>query len=233
MGKKRVKMEKYGGNLLNLLYENPLSCEKDVADFVLEGSAGITFPEGRMRLENSLDASNGQRANYVFWCPEEFPKDVLIEWKFRPVREPGLAMMFFAAAARDGGSIFDRKLLRRTGEYGQYHHGDINAFHVSYFRRKEPDERAFHTCNLRKSYGFHLAAQGADPIPDADEVREFLTIAVAKKENRVKFFINEMEIFTFIDDGKTYGPLLSGGKIGFRQLAPLVGEYGDLKVYGL
>ena len=143
-----------------LIYENKLSCEKDVEGFVLEGSANLSFPEGKLRMENALSAAEGQKANYVLWCPEDFPSDVRIEWKFRPIKEPGLAILFFAAKGRNGEDIFADSLAERTGEYVQYHHGDIDAFHVSYFRRKEPDERALHTCNLRKSYGFHLVSQG-------------------------------------------------------------------------
>lgn len=216
-----------------LIYENPLASEADIRDFVLEGEAAVTFPQGRMRLENKLSAEEGQRANYVLWCPEEFPADVMITWDFYPIREPGLCMMFFAARGKNGQDLFDSSLQKRTGEYVQYHHGGINAFHVSYFRRKEMDERAFHTCNLRKSYGFYLTAQGGDPIPDVADARPPYHIAVLKKENEVRFFINEMEIFCFIDDGETYGPPLGGGKIGFRQLAPFIGEYADLKVYKL
>ena len=141
--------------------------------------------------------------------------------------------MFYGAKGKNGEDIFEEGLAQRTGEYVQYHHGDINAFHVSYFRRKESDERAFHTCNLRKSYGFHLVAQGGDPIPDADEVREPFTMAVLKKGAETAFFINELEIFRFVDDGVTYGPLLGGGAIGFRQLAPLVAEFSNLKVYAV
>lgn len=214
-----------------LLYENPLSCNEDVKDFVLEGKANITFPEGRMRIENAVSDKEGQKANYVFWCPEEFPSDVLIQWNFWPLREPGLCMLFFAAKGKNGEDLFDPSLAERTGEYVQYHHGDINAFHVSYFRRKEPDERAFHTCNLRKSYGFYLVSQGGDPIPDVEDADGPYRIAVLKKGNEVVFFVNELEVFCFEDDGKTYGPLLSGGKLGFRQLAPFMGEYADLKVY--
>ncbi len=214
-----------------LIYHNPLSCPEDVKDFVLEGSAKISFEDGKMRLENAMDASNGQKANYVLWCPEDFPSDVYIEWDFRPLREPGLCILFFAARGKDGQSIFSENLAKRTGEYVQYHHGDINAFHVSYFRRKEPDERAFHTCNLRKSYGFHLVAQGADPIPGVEDAREMYHIGVLKKDNVVKFYVNELEVFSFEDDGRTYGDLLKGGKVGFRQLAPLVAEYSDLRVY--
>ena len=214
-----------------LLYENPLSCEADIRGFVLEGEARITFENKRMRMENVIDAGQGQKANFVLWCPEEFPADVFIEWEFWPIKEPGLCMLFFAAKGKNGEDIFDEKLQVRTGEYPLYHHGDINAFHVSYYRRKEPDERAFHTCNLRKSYGFHLVAQGGDPIPDADEAEGPYRIDLLKKGSRVHFFINDLGIFRFDDDGEQYGALLGGGKIGFRQLAPLVGEYANLKVY--
>ena len=217
----------------NLLYENPMSCAEDIAGFILEGSAKLTFPEGALRMENAMDAAMGQKANFVLWCPEQFPEDVYITWDFKPIKEPGLAILFFAAKGINGESAFSESLTERTGEYVQYHHGDINAFHVSYFRRKEPDERAFHTCNLRKSYGFHLVAQGGDPIPDADEVTESYHIGVLKKGNVVTFYINELEIFQFEDDGQTYGPLLEGGAIGFRQLAPMVAEYSNLKVYAV
>lgn len=215
----------------NLLYENPMSCEEDIAGFLLEGNAKLSFPDGALRMENAMDASLGQKANFVLWCPKQFPEDVYITWDFKPIKEPGLAILFFAAKGINGESAFSESLTERTGEYVQYHHGDINAFHVSYFRRKEPDERAFHTCNLRKSYGFHLVAQGGDPIPDADEVTESYKIAVLKKGNKVTFLINDLEVFQFEDDGETYGPLLGGGAVGFRQLAPMVAEYSNLKVY--
>lgn len=216
-----------------LIYENKLSDAEALADFRLEGSAKIAFPNGRLRMENEMEASLGQKANYVLWCMEEFPADVYIEWDFYPIREPGLCMLFFAAKGRDGEDLFAESLAKRTGEYPQYHHGDIDAFHVSYFRRKEPDERAFHTCNLRKSYGFYLVAQGADPIPEAKEAQAPYKISLLHRGADVVFYINGLEIFHFVDDGVTYGKLLGGGKIGFRQLAPMIGEYADLKVYAV
>ena len=214
-----------------LIYDNDLSCQDKVKDFILEGKANISFVNNAMRMENVLSAADGQKANYVYWCPVEFPEDVEITWEFRPVREPGLAILFFAAKGINGESIFDNKLQQRTGEYPLYHHGDINAFHVSYFRRKEPDERAFHTCNLRKSYGFHLVTQGADPIPDASEDAQWYSLKLEIDKNFVRFYVNDLKVFEFEDDGKTYGPLLKGGCIGFRQLAPMIGEYRNLKVY--
>lgn len=218
---------------MKLIYENSLSSEEDIEGFVLEGSAKLSFPEGKLRMENAISATQGQKANYVLWCPVDFPSDVRVEWSFQPLTEPGLAILFFAAKGRNGEDIFDGALTKRTGEYVQYHHGDIDAFHVSYFRRKEPDERALHTCNLRKSYGFYLVSQGGDPIPDADECKQMYKLALEKKGNLVRFLVEEVEVFRYEDDGETYGPLLGGGKIGFRQLAPMIAEYADLKVYAL
>lgn len=214
-----------------LLYENPLHTPEDIRDFVLEGQAEITFEQGCMQMCSVLPKELGQKANYVLWCPVTFPQDILVEWEFRPLSNVGLCMLFFGAAGLHGEDIFTSALSRRTGEYVQYYDGDINTFHVSYFRRKEPDERQFHTCNLRKSKGFHLVAQGADPIPEAEAVQDFYQIRLLKKGNRIQFFVNNLPIFTFEDDGNTYGPLLGRGKIGFRQLAPLQALYRNLKVY--
>jgi len=219
--------------LTDLLYDNPLASEADIKGFRMEGEAKTSFPKGRLRMENLRDPSEGQKSNFVFWCPEEFPADVAISWDFWPVREPGLCILFFAARGIQGQDIHDPKLAERTGEYRMYHHGDINAFHISYFRRRWPQERAFHTCNLRKSYGFHMVAQGADPLPDVEDAAPPYHIKLIKCGPDIAFYINDLPLLRFVDDGETYGPPLGGGKIGFRQMAPLVAEYANLKVHAV
>jgi hypothetical protein len=212
------------------LYANSLASAPDVNGFRLEGDAVIGFPEGRMRMENARDPGEGQAANFVYWCPEEFPADIAVSWEFRPIREPGLCILFFAAKGVSGEDVFDPGLAPRVGIYGQYHSGDINALHVSYFRRRHPDERAFHTCNLRKSRGFHLVCQGADPLPSVEDAQPPYHIRLIKYGPRVAFFINDLPIFDWTDDGRSYGPVLGRGKIGFRQMAPLIAEYANLEV---
>lgn len=214
-----------------LIYANPLKTPEDIRDFRLEGQAEIRFSDEGMILENRLSPQEGQKANFVLWCDQIFPADIRICWEFKPVREPGLAMLFFAADGIDGKDIFDSALKRREGIYDQYHHGDINTFHLSYFRRKEPDERAFHTCNLRKSYGFHLVAQGADPIPAAADADRMYRLCIEKEGGKIRFLAEGMELLSFQDDGKTFGPHLGAGRIGFRQLAPMVGIYSNLEIY--
>lgn len=214
-----------------LIYENSLASPEDIENFIVEGSAVLSFPNGRLRMENRLDSEMGQKANFVLWCDKDFPSDLEIEWDFWPLREPGLCILFFAARGRKGEDIFDPALATRTGEYDSYHHGDINAFHVSYFRRKWAEERAFHTCNLRKSYGFHLVCQGADPVPSVEDAVPPYHMQLRKQGAEITFSIQGLPIFRWVDDGESYGPCLGGGKIGFRQMAPLVAEYANLKVF--
>lgn len=215
----------------DVIYENALSCEKDVAGFIREGKPLISFPTGALRLENGIDASAGQAANYLFWCPEKFPSDIAVSWHFLPIREPGLAMFWMAANGREGKDLFDSSLAPRDGNYRQYHSGDMNAYHLSYFRRKNVEnERTFHTCNLRKSHGFHLVAQGADPLPSVIDVHDAYRIEVIKCSGRIRFSINDLCCYEWFDDGQAYGPVLEDGYIGFRQMAPLIADYSDLKV---
>lgn len=216
-----------------LIYSNPLASPVDVADFRMEGRAAVSFPQGRLRLENILPAEEGQKANYLFWCPQLFPADIYATWEFWPLREPGLAMMFFSANGSNGQDLFSPQLPPRTGEYDVYHHGQMNGFHASYFRRAYESERAFHLCNLRKSYGLHLVAQGADPLPNIADARPPYRMAICKKGNTIQFYAGTLCLYTFVDDGITWGPLLGGGYIGFRQMAPLMAEYANLNVYEL
>ncbi|MCD8391296.1 MAG: YesU family protein [Firmicutes bacterium] len=216
-----------------LIYDNPLSCAEDVNGFRMEGSAEVYFENGKMRMKNTMDPALGQKSNFVYWCGEDFPSDVAIKWDFRPIEEPGLAIMFFSAKGVNGEDLFSPELAPRDGQYNLYHSGDINAYHVSYFRRKWDEERAFHTCNLRKSKGFHLVTQGGDPIPNPEDAKESYHITVSKYKGKIDFSIDDLLVFSWQDDGKTYGEVLGGGKIGFRQMAPLIGEYSNLKVYEL
>ncbi|MBT3292049.1 MAG: DUF1961 family protein, partial [Victivallales bacterium] len=37
-------------------------------------------------------------------------------------------------------------------------------------------------------------------------------------------------LFEWHDNGEDYGPVLGGGRIGFRQMSPLIAEYANLTV---
>ncbi|KAH8651085.1 hypothetical protein BX600DRAFT_473059 [Xylariales sp. PMI_506] len=234
-----------------LVYSNPLDSADAVASWVAEGpvkattSTSATGGGGDVCSAVELSSSGGPNDHFTFWCPEVFGDRIRVTFEFSPVAEPGLAMLFFGASSAatasvpggggDGGGIFDEGLAPRTGAYPQYHSGDIRTLHVSYFRRRWDDERAFHTCNLRKSPGFHLVAQGADPLPPVPDAKgAFYRVELVKDGAEVRFSINDLLLWSWTDsnDGST-GPVVGGGRIGFRQMSPLVARYRNLEVWEL
>jgi hypothetical protein len=211
-----------------VLYSNPLKGPADVADWVGEGPVSLGSHEGALELSGSLDDEEfGDHAHWTFWCPEEFPDGIRVSWEFLPLEEPGLAMVFFAANGHGGRDLFYPELTPRTGYYPQYHSGDLDALHVSYFRHKYQSERAFRTCNLRKSAGFKLVAQGADPLPPAEDAVDFYRMEVVKDGPSVAFSINGLPLLDWQDPSDT---VLGGGYLGFRQMAPLRAAYRNLVV---
>jgi len=216
-----------------LIYENKLSKSSDISDFTIEGEGITEFKNGCLQLRSALDPSYDQKSNIVMWCKKDFPDKIIIEWDFKPIQEPGLCILFFSTKGINGEDIFDENLQVRTGPYDQYHHGDINCYHLAYFRRRYESERTFHVCNLRKSYGAHLVTQGADPMASVPDVLAPYHVSAVKYEGHIIFYIDNLKVFEWIDDGKTYGPILGAGKIGFRQMAPLIGEYSNFKIHTL
>lgn len=190
-----------------VIYENRLASKEDIKDFELEGEAGISFENGAMRLENHANESGEQ--DFVLWCPQVMPADLKIEWEFRPIEEPGAAAFLFAAKVKDES---------------------LRAYQASYFMRKDSDEKAFHICDLRKGSELQLVVQGADPVPDASEDSPWYRMTVIKNRDKVAFYINSLKILEFDDDGQSFGDILTGGNIGFRQLGGLSAEYRNLVV---
>ncbi|MEK3886399.1 DUF1961 family protein [Bacillus sp. FSL K6-3431] len=224
-------MQDYTFQLGECFYLNPLSSTEHIQDWKMEGNLKYSFHDEALHLENSLDSEKyGDNAHWVIWCPFEFPDEIAIQWEFSPIHEPGLCMLFFAAVGQNGRDLFDASLQARSGFYPQYHSGDINALHLSYFRRKHAEERAFQTCNLRKSHGFHLVSTGADPLPSPEDANATYYLKLIKYREYVQFSINDLTVLSWKDAGE-FGPVFGGGKIGFRQMAPMIAAYRNLSVH--
>lgn len=213
------------------VYRNALASPADMQGWVAEGPVGTTHPGDGLELFSTADvaaleaAGRGDHAHLTFWCPEVFAADVEIAWDVRPLAGRGLAMLFFAATGTQGRDLFDPTLPARTGFYPQYHSGEVSTLHVSYLRARWPGERRFRTCNLRRSPGFRLVAQGADPLPDAADADGHYRVRVRKTGSEVSFAVDDLELFRWTDP-EPLGP----GRIGFRQMAPLRAHYRHLEV---
>jgi len=214
---------------LSLLYETefdkPLNyvAEADLFD----GDKRVRLPKdkdwvfesngtSRVWTEDGLCSVLANGSHSVLWNTRVFPEDFLLEFGMRPKdSRSGLTIVFFAARGLDGRSIFDLDQPRRRGKFRTYTHGKIKAFHCSYWATHMGLLRR--TTNLRKNPGFYMPAVGIDRIggegPGPHLVR------VLKVGNRVQVETRGRIVLEFTDDGKTYGPLLTDGYIGLRQMA--------------
>lgn len=211
----------------NPVYETSFDDEAVLRDWRLEGGKRMSIAEGNLVLESQ--PTSDDRNHLVCWLTKEVPADFLLEFTVRPKdRKEGLNIVFFNARGLNGKSIFDPSLQKRNGLFKQYHSGDLNNYHVSYWA----GDRGF--SNLRKNRGFHLVASGEDYIA-AGEANAFQTVQIYKHGGTIRIMVDGLVAVAFDDDGETFGPVHKhSGWIGLRQMGHTVRcEYGHLKIYRL
>ncbi|HLI00758.1 MAG TPA: DUF1961 family protein [Acidimicrobiales bacterium] len=216
--------------MTGVVYRNELGAVSDLEEVEVEGDAVFSCPLGRVRMESRRPPSDGQQANFVTWFPCRLPEQFVAEWQFWPVAEPGLAMVFFAAQAAGGGDLLAPGLAPRTGEYDHYRYGDIETYHLSYFRHSSEEERRLRTVNLRRSRGFHLLGSGADPLPAVADARPPYRLQLTREGHRIRFAVDGLTVLDAPDALDGLPPLAGGGRLGFRQMSPLIAEYAHLVV---
>ncbi len=196
-------------------------------NWVLEGPGILTQENGRLRMQEPEPGTEG--ANHiVLWHKQTFPKDFIAEWEFTPNEVSGLCIVFFCAAGRDGADLFDPSLAKRDGTFNLYHSGDINCYHISYFRNtcsRSPN------CALRKNFGFYRASAGYDFIPLEAGVTSKLTLV--KRGAHIQLAINGHVSIDWVDDGVTRGPVWGAGKIGLRQMMTTDAWYDNFRVWAV
>jgi hypothetical protein len=201
-------------------------------DWVLEGGRSLSIAGGRLILESAPHADPAERStdHLVCWLKREVPADFLLEVAVRPQnKRDGLNIIFFNTRGVRGESIFDASLQRRDGTFRQYHSGDLNGYHVSYWAAPRG------TTHIRKNRGFHLVATSEiDPIANAAP-DTFETLRIYKRGNVLRVMVNDRIIVAWDDDGVRYGPVLRHpGWIGLRQMGhTLRCEYERLAVFPL
>ncbi|MHC4595391.1 MAG: DUF1961 family protein [Planctomycetota bacterium] len=211
----------------NPMYETSFEDEAVLRGWRLEGGKQMSIADGKMLLQSQ--PTSDDRNHLVCWLTKEVPADFLLEFTVRPQdRKQGLNIVFFNARGLNGESIFDTSLQKRNGIFKQYHSGDLNNYHVSYWAA----ERGF--SNLRKNRGFHLVSSGKDYIvagdPDA-----FQTVQIYKRNGKIRVMVDGLVALAFDDDGEKFGPIHEhSGWIGLRQMGhTLHCEYGHLKIHRL
>lgn len=200
-------------------------------DWLLEGGKRMALENGCLVLESEPGSSKPRTMDnhLVCWLKKEMPADFLLEFKVRPRnRQEGLNIVFFNARGLRGEDIFSPSLKPRSGTFAQYHSGDLNNYHVSYWA----GDRG--SANVRKNRGFALVATGPDLVARAP-AGAWQSVSLYKRGNQIRLAVDGVISVAFDDNGKTYGPVWTHpGWIGLRQMAhTLRCEYDDLSVYPL
>ncbi|MBD3290295.1 DUF1961 family protein [candidate division KSB1 bacterium] len=144
--------------------------------------------------------------------------------------DAGLCIVFFAAKGEKGQDIFDPSLPERDGTFKQYTKGEIVSYHISYYANAAHNPDRGHA-NLRKNNKFILAQEGPEGIPTESE--KIHKLRLIKAGNHIVMCVDDRKIIDWIDDGKQYDPVLTDGKIGFRQMRWTHFRYRNFKVWAL
>jgi len=196
-------------------------------NWTLEGPGILTQEDGRLRMQEPQPDEEG--ANHiVLWNNTEIPGDFIAEWDFTPNTVEGLCIVFFSAKGAGGESIFDPSLAERDGTFSQYHSGDINCYHISYFRNTNSRSP---NCALRKNAGFWRVAGGYDFIPLEAGVTSTLTLV--KRGAHIQLAINGNVSIDWVDDGVSRGPVWGSGWFGLRQMMTTDGWYDNVRIWAV
>ena len=172
----------------------------------------------------------GRRLIFVFWCPEDFPADIAVTWDFWPVREPGLCILFFPLWDEEVKIYLIRHWRRALANTSSITAAISMRYTCLTFGERHSKNARFKFAICGRVMVFTWSVRGGS-LPSVVDARPPYPITLIKCGAEVVFYIRDLKIFHWVDDGQTYGPLLGGGKIGFRQMAPLIGEYANLKVH--
>ena len=212
------------------VYQSPFSSDASLKDWKLEGGVSMRIEKQRLHLESKgINTAPAPDHHLVAWLEKEIPGNFYLEFDFRPKnKQQGLAIVFLNTRGIHGESIFAKNLAQRDGTFVQYHSGDLNGYHLSYW------SGARNGSNLRKNKGFHLVASGEDPVASdtTDKVRR---IGILKDGPSIRYYVDNELALEYTDDGESYGPAWThSGWIGLRQMDHAHWcEYDNLSIYPL
>ena len=216
----------------DLIYSNDLASAENVQDWVMEGPGLLEFSGGWLSVSSAKpDAAAPDHGHSVYWMPRILPDSFVAEWDVQLLSDTGLLIVFFAAQGRDGRDLFDPALALRDGSFRQYNNGDIECYHISYYSNPE-HEPGRTTSNLRKNPPAMMVYQGPVGIePGSSKIHH---VQLIKSGNAIQMAVDGRIIVRWEDvDEARFGPALTEGRIGFRQMQWTQVRYRNLRIHRL
>ena len=210
-----------------LLYSNDFSRKKDLKNWVMEGPGETRFENGWMHL-----FSPDEQYHHVYWCPQDFPDSIIVEWEAQNMEpDAGLCILFFAARGINGEDIFNPALPVRDGNFRWYIKDKLRSYHISYYANtpKKPDRGSAH---LRKNNNFMLVQSGPEGIPTHST--DIHHMKLIKNGPHITMYVDERKIIDWTDTLQNESrPYYKSGKIGLRQMQWTHFRYRSFKVWAI
>lgn len=162
------------------------------------------------------------------WSPESFEGDQWIEYDFRVESPNGLSLLVVCCRGPQGEDFIDDYGLEKTGSMGVILGKTVN-YHWEYVRRVEIMRRDVETQYVAKNpwhWRMHYSC-----FPKLEQGRWY-RLRFVKIGNRLHGSIDGKTVFDIMDDPSVNnGPVLSRGRIGFRQMYNTAMRYRNFEVY--
>lgn len=191
----------------------------DDVQWVYEGRGKAWTEDGKLHVENRYGDDLSKTYHCVLWNTQKMPADFLLEFDIEPMHaDQGLNIIFFAARSRDtdGETIYKTGNRKRAANFKNYHSGDTDSYHVSYWATYPNGNPRGHS-NLRKNHGFHLVKDDGDELITGKGPGPH-TVRLMKVGGEITLEVNGEIALQWTDDGEEYGPILGAGQIGLRQM---------------
>lgn len=162
------------------------------------------------------------------------PENFKFEYDFTPVSASGFFLIFFCQQYHAGADILSRldsiPSFATADDlpvtlFNKYVHWKIDGYHISYRRNQTAD------CNFRKNTGLQLLRK--QQLNYLLPQNKMVHIVLTKQGSRFVLKVDNNIYMDYTDDGRSFGPVLEGGRIGLRQVYDSEGNYDNVKLWDL
>jgi hypothetical protein len=201
------------------------------AQWIAEGTGGCIMKDGKLWVAPTPFNTDGEpqagtRSHMVVWNRQVLPADFLLEWDVNPCGSSnGLLMVFFCAAGKGGGGLFDLSQPPRRAVYDGYLRGEISDYSDSYWSRNKVPAGESESNRLRKNPGAKLVSEGQSLTTGRADVTHH--IRILKVGAHIQIEVNGKIVNEWTDPD----PPLGAGCFGLRSMAGITKvAYSNFKV---
>lgn len=181
------------------------SFDNNLENWKKEGIGEVTLTLDGKAVLGLGEESQGM----ALWALKDINDDFQLEFELQIPSIHGFFITIICARGLNGEDVVD-ELPERSGNLEEYSKGNIRSYHISSHCFTSEGQQ-IPGSKMRKNPG-HLLLSKSEIDPCTGSRNYY--IDVVKTGNRIRYYVDDVLIHDFRDKGG-FGPIYSGGKIGF------------------